>query len=744
MSDTIRDAALRALRDGLAVVLIRPGQKAPLCPLSAAEGKRADDVVRAEARSAGDARWGLRKHACGLHCALTDETSLISALARLAKNGVIPNLAIETGRSRVVVVDVDTAAEKDAFLTAWTEATGEHMTSEPPTVTSPGAKGAEGTWKHKDGGHYWFRVPEGDDLPTGGPGVIKAPGGGSLLWRDRYVLIPPSERSEGAYRWTGEIRQLLPWLREFIEKKAAETADRTPSGEIRNGDPVDDWAAGVPWAGILAPDGWTDTGKADNCGCPIWTAPGNHDSPKSATAHEVGCTYCTTEGGQAPLHIWTDNVPECAADAVEAHGRSISKLTYVAFRDHDGDMGEAMAELGIDDEGPDDFAGMLPDGAQTEGAPGLTAEHAEWLTDKAVSKEFKKITAQWKAQKIKNDLLAAQTSAITNDGRLVGAGDFALDEPETIPALWGEGDQVLAAEGEGFMICGHQGTGKSTLIQQFVLHRAGLLDGPLLGLLVKRDDRPTLILAMDRPRQIARSLRRMVTDDQREIFNARVKIWKGPLPFDVTASATALADWAEKVCPGVGLIVADSVKDFAPGISKDEVGAALNSAWQEVIAREIELGLVHHERKSDGKSSRTHSLDDVYGSTWLTSGLGSVLVLDGNPGEAVQELRHLKQPGAVVGPLTLRHDHRCGRTSIASITTDVKAVLEANAAIDEGMAMSAVQVAQAAFGKADTAEVQRARRDLDRLVENELAEVIKGRRGGPPSRWYLTGLGDFR
>ncbi len=32
------------------------------------------------------------------------------------------------------------------------------------------------------------------------------------------------------------------------------------------------------------------------------------------------------------------------------------------------------------------------------------------------------------------------------------------------------------------------------------------------------------------------------------------------------------------------------------------------------------------------------------GSTWLTSGLGSVIVLDGEPGDPTVELRHLKQP----------------------------------------------------------------------------------------------------
>jgi hypothetical protein len=74
--------------------------------------------------------------------------------------------------------------------------------------------------------------------------------------------------------------------------------------------------------------------------------------------------------------------------------------------------------------------------------------------------------------------------------------------------------------------------------------------------------------------------------------------------------------------------------------------------------------LLHHERKAANGSRRVHSLDDVYGSTWLTSGLGSVIVLECEPGDPTAELRHLKQPAEPVGPLTLRHDHTAGVTAL--------------------------------------------------------------------------------
>jgi hypothetical protein len=38
----------------------------------------------------------------------------------------------------------------------------------------------------------------------------------------------------------------------------------------------------------------------------------------------------------------------------------------------------------------------------------------------------------------------------------------------------------------------------------------------------------------------------------------------------------------------------------------------------------------------------------VYGSTWLTSGLDSVIVLECEPGGPTAELRHLKQPAETI------------------------------------------------------------------------------------------------
>jgi hypothetical protein len=116
----------------------------------------------------------------------------------------------------------------------------------------------------------------------------------------------------------------------------------------------------------------------------------------------------------------------------------------------------------------------------------------------------------------------------------VSGGTFVFGEAIDPAPLWGEGDQVLWAEGEGLMVYGQQGRSKSTLAQQIVNARVGIGAAELLGLPVKRDDRPVFYLAMDRPRQVKRSWRRMVTDDDFEALEERVTVWQGPLPFRLT------------------------------------------------------------------------------------------------------------------------------------------------------------------------------------------------------------------
>lgn len=290
-------------------------------------------------------------------------------------------------------------------------------------------------------------------------------------------------------------------------------------------------------------------------------------------------------------------------------------------------------------------------------------------------------------------------------------GSFVLDGSEIPPAVWGRGTEVLMAEGEALVLAGVQGTGKSTIAQQFALGRAGFEEhAELFGLPVVPGRRRVLYLAMDRPRQIARSFRRMVGESWRDGLDDRLVIWQGPPPLDLAAHPSVLREMARDA--DADTVIVDSLKDAAVGLTDDAVGAGWNRARQAALADGVELLELHHGRKGQNGVKRDRlTLDDVYGSTWITSGAGSVLLLSGEPGDPVVSLHHVKQPLDEVGPLQIVHDHTSGRSSIYS-SADLVAIAGARGGI------TAVDAAVALFGaeKPSAAEREKARRKLEQLA----------------------------
>src|SRR4051812_43039741 len=174
---------------------------------------------------------------------------------------------------------------------------------------------------------------------------------------------------------------------------------------------------------------------------------------------------------------------------------------------------------------------------------------------------------------------------------------FLTGTTGAVEAVWGGGVDVLWSAGEALLIVGPQGGGKSTVLQQLVMRR---LFGPrdLLGLTVAPSTGPVLYIAADRPRQVARSWRRMIEPADHEALRDRLVVWKGPLPFDVGRRPDELLPFAQEQCPGVGTIAIDSVKDVAVKLTDDEVGGNINRAFQQIVAAGIELVANHHQRKS--------------------------------------------------------------------------------------------------------------------------------------------------
>lgn len=317
--------------------------------------------------------------------------------------------------------------------------------------------------------------------------------------------------------------------------------------------------------------------------------------------------------------------------------------------------------------------------------------------------------------------------------RLRDGGQFILDAPDTVPAVWGRGDDVLWAQGEALMLVGGPGVGKTTIAGQLVRARLGL-DDSVLGWPVQPGRRRLLYLAMDRPQQIARGLRRLFTEEERQPLNERLSVWVGPPPADLAQSTGTLLELAQSA--DADTVVVDSIKDAALGLADDQVAGGYNRARQLAIAAGVEILELHHQVKRGANGGAPTQLADVYGSAWLTAGAGSVVLLAGAAGDPIVELRHLKQPAGEIGPLRISHDHAAGTSAIWH-STDLLAIARATPA---GVTAKAAAGALFSTDKPTAAQLERARRRLDALVRSGDLDrrdaTVGGANGTTPTTWH--------
>jgi replicative DNA helicase len=119
----------------------------------------------------------------------------------------------------------------------------------------------------------------------------------------------------------------------------------------------------------------------------------------------------------------------------------------------------------------------------------------------------------------------------------------------------------------------------------------------------------------------------MVADADRDLLDERWR-WELMRSFRVAPSNPyQLLHLAQSADAEV--VATDSIKDVVDRVATDEGGQAFNDAVQTCVANDVDVLSAHHSRKAPSEGHTKLSLDDVYGSTWLTAGAGSVIALDG-------------------------------------------------------------------------------------------------------------------
>ncbi|MEK8228731.1 hypothetical protein NKG05_26105 [Oerskovia sp. M15] len=146
------------------------------------------------------------------------------------------------------------------------------------------------------------------------------------------------------------------------------------------------------------------------------------------------------------------------------------------------------------------------------------------------------------------------------------------------------------------MITATTGVGKTTLAGCVILAALGIGPRTALGLPVAPAER-VLYLAMDRPRQIARSFRRSVRETDRAALEGRLVIWQGP-----SRRHREDAEYAPRARTGG--------EGRRPGhrqpqgrrhrLERRHRGRRVNNALQQVLQAGIDIIVLHHQTKRSG------------------------------------------------------------------------------------------------------------------------------------------------
>ena len=231
--------------------------------------------------------------------------------------------------------------------------------------------------------------------------------------------------------------------------------------------------------------------------------------------------------------------------------------------------------------------------------------------------------------------------------------DFFGTKPPNPEPIWGRGDQILWARGEGVLPFGSDGSRKSTLALHLVYGSFGADQGLVLGYPVApiEDDRQIVVIAADRKRQLQRlgyAVKKAMwtPDDFDERLKRNLVVYPGrpPVPYN---DSDRFQEWLHSIAPRAERLVVDSLKDIIVGSLKtDDTGIPISQTTNQLINGGVDVNLLGHDRKESAggewgsaKRDGAPELSDVYGSRYSYAGMGSVIGLGtkrGSDGKVIE------------------------------------------------------------------------------------------------------------
>lgn len=313
-------------RAGVYVVVCAPGTKIPT-------DYRTDDQ-RASDHGAGQTRSG-----CYLGTRDPERlTSYITEAVRRTRH--VPNLAAHLGPARMVVVDADNEGD----VIEWRRyAYNTYRHDCVPTTLSPGKINDAGQWEHRDGAHFWYRLPADAEVREVSElrvlGHLEPDSGIRAGWEikanAKIVVLPLAVRKEGRYvPFAADIPAAPGWLVDIMGKP--EVAPKPPRTEedMEFSADVDDALDDVPWQEVF--EGVAMHTGEDPDGCTVWQRHGG--SPRSMVAHDG----CAAAHGSTVVTVHSDTILTqypLLDELYDKRGvKNFSKWECLAAFQHDGNM----------------------------------------------------------------------------------------------------------------------------------------------------------------------------------------------------------------------------------------------------------------------------------------------------------------------------------------------------------------------------------------------------------------------